>query len=53
MNYGVGWVSNEVESKWNREGRGGEVRDVVDGNRSRATRAGAKQFHHTPLSGNR
>ena len=22
MNYGVGWVSNEVESKWNRERRG-------------------------------
>ena len=53
MNCAVGWVSNEVERVNGTVSGGGEVRDVVDGNRSRATRAGAKQFHHTPPSGNR
>ena len=42
MNCGVGWVSNEVESKWNREGRRGEVRDVVDGNRSSGVACGRR-----------
>ena len=33
-------MSNEVESKWNREGRRGEVRDVVDGNCSSGVACG-------------